>query len=96
MMPHLHNCPHDPNGWCLTCVGNLYQQKQNLQNAKRSFIDQDSSGHWYLVDADKRAEWSRWYQLDDDDPMAWDVPSYAKRLTRGPHRVTFTNAEESA
>jgi len=22
-MPNLMNCPHDDNGWCLTCVGKL-------------------------------------------------------------------------
>lgn len=23
MMPHLMNCPHDPDGWCLDCVKEL-------------------------------------------------------------------------
>lgn len=25
-MPHLMNCPHDGNGWCLSCVGELERE----------------------------------------------------------------------
>jgi hypothetical protein len=23
-MPHLMNCPHSPNGWCLKCVAQMH------------------------------------------------------------------------
>lgn len=26
-MPQLINCEHAPNGWCLDCVGKLYDKK---------------------------------------------------------------------
>jgi len=29
-MPHLMNCPHSEDGWCLRCVEELYEEKQRL------------------------------------------------------------------
>lgn len=26
-MPHLQNCPHDDNGWCLACVKELWEER---------------------------------------------------------------------
>lgn len=59
--------------------------------ADRYFLDQDSSCHWYLVPAAKRAEWDKWSSLPDDDEASWDEPKYAKRLGGGPQFVTFTD-----
>lgn len=30
-MPHLMNCPHIEDGWCLTCVSELENEKRELQ-----------------------------------------------------------------
>jgi hypothetical protein len=30
-MPHLMNCPHDEDGWCLKCVKKLYDEKEAVQ-----------------------------------------------------------------
>ena len=39
-MPHLMNCPHIGDGWCLSCVSEL-QMKQNIETDPRKvfFID---------------------------------------------------------
>lgn len=34
-MPHLMNCPHSPDGWCLSCVKELWDEKQKLEDAVR-------------------------------------------------------------
>lgn len=36
-MPHLQNCPHVPDGWCLTCVGELHQQL-DLEKRKNTVL----------------------------------------------------------
>jgi hypothetical protein len=30
-MPHLSNCPHDGNGWCLNCVNKLWKEKETKE-----------------------------------------------------------------
>jgi ferric-dicitrate binding protein FerR (iron transport regulator) len=59
----------------------------------RYFFAQDNSSHWYLVDADRREEWQRWCELDDEHPASWDVPEYAQRLEGGVSQVTFTEPD---
>lgn len=27
-MPHLHNCPHHEDGWCLSCVKQLHDERR--------------------------------------------------------------------
>lgn len=36
-MPHLQNCPHSPDGWCLECVGKL--------NAELDFLLSNFQAH---------------------------------------------------
>ena len=31
-MPHLENCLHSPEGWCLQCVKELWEEKDKLEN----------------------------------------------------------------
>ena len=31
-MPHLMNCDHSVDGWCLDCVKELHDEKERLQN----------------------------------------------------------------
>lgn len=33
-MPHLTNCAHSPDGWCLKCVGELYENLEKIKNLK--------------------------------------------------------------
>lgn len=35
-MPHLMNCAHSAEGWCLECVGHLHSEVQNAQQARAS------------------------------------------------------------
>ncbi len=32
-MPHLMNCPHSPDGWCLDCVKEMGEQLIDLRHA---------------------------------------------------------------
>jgi hypothetical protein len=59
----------------------------------RYFLDRDNDAHWYLVEADKRAEWNAWLALSDEDENSWRVPSFAKPLGGNPSSVTFDNPE---
>lgn len=34
-MPHLMNCQHSGDGWCLDCVKELHDEKERLQEAMR-------------------------------------------------------------
>jgi hypothetical protein len=31
MIPYLQNCPHQGEGWCLKCVGEMYHELQYLK-----------------------------------------------------------------
>jgi hypothetical protein len=57
------------------------------------FMSRDSSSHWYIVPAAKRAEWDAWCDMDEDDERAWVVPEYAERLNGSPELVEFRRAE---
>jgi len=59
----------------------------------RYFFAQDSSSHWYLVDADRRAEWDAWADLPEEDENAWEPPDFAQRLDGHPSQITFTEPE---
>lgn len=63
-------------------------------NPKRYFLDQDNDSHWFLVDADRRAEWEAWCQLADDDSQGWTPPDCATPLAGAPSNVTFEQPEE--
>ena len=55
----------------------------------RCFLDQDNSSHWYVVEADKRAEWNAWCALSEDDERSWDAPSFAHQVGGAPSQVEF-------
>jgi len=48
--------------------------------AGRYFIGCDDSGHRYLVEAARRADFNAWAELDPDDENGWDTPPYAHRI----------------
>lgn len=58
---------------------------------KKYFLDRDKSGHWHLVDYSFRYEWNLWLELDEDNPLGWHTPNYAKQLGTGPHNIIFEN-----
>jgi hypothetical protein len=61
---------------------------------KRYFLDQDNDGHWFIVDASKRAEWEAWKALDAEDVVAWTPPTgIAEEVNSGPGVVTFEQPE---
>lgn len=55
----------------------------------RYFLSQDQSSHWYLVEADKRAQWDKWNEIPEDDPKAWETPTFAHALGGSPNLVEF-------
>lgn len=62
---------------------------------KKYFLDQDDSGHWYLVESAHRADWESWLELDEDDKVSWDPPEFAIRIGGGPQQIDFDyNAED--
>ena len=38
-MPHLMNCSHSPDGWCLDCVGNLQAENEALDTELSTLQD---------------------------------------------------------
>lgn len=64
------------------------------EDMERFYLGQDCSSHWYLVPAEHRKEFEAWQDLDEDDPAAWEVPPWAKRLNRHLSWVTFTDPKE--
>ena len=30
-MPHFHNCPHSPDGWCLACVLKTHNEARHYR-----------------------------------------------------------------
>jgi hypothetical protein len=58
---------------------------------KRYFLDQDSSGHWYIVPVDDLDAWEEWTMLSEDDEQSWDPPPFAQRVGGAHTLVTFTD-----
>jgi len=57
------------------------------------FLDQDNSGHWYLVPVEHKEAWKIWSDLDEDDEASWEAPEYAQQLGTRPSCVQFENPE---
>ena len=38
-MPHLMNCSHQGDGWCLACVRKLHERNETLELACREALD---------------------------------------------------------
>lgn len=58
-------------------------------NSDRFFFDQDSSCHWYLVEASHRQEWEIWRDLDGNDPASWKTPPFAQRIDGDISQIEF-------
>ena len=61
---------------------------------KRYFLGGDNSGHNYIVPVERRKEWNKWCNLDEDDPIAWNTPEYAVRVNGSIELITFTDPKE--
>ena len=54
-MPHLMNCPHSAEGWCLECVKGLQSQLYGHQIAtteflkKTDWVQEKSDWPWYVL-----------------------------------------------
>jgi hypothetical protein len=55
---------------------------------QRWFFEQDNDCHWYMIPAERRAEWDAWCDIPSDDERAWEAPEFAKRIG-GPSSFTF-------
>lgn len=58
----------------------------------RYFFDRDESGHWYLVDADKREEWETW--LVSEEAMNGEESEHASMLPFSIKYMTFTDPRD--
>ena len=38
-MPHLENCPHDSNGWCLDCVKRMHDRLETMEFTANMMYD---------------------------------------------------------
>jgi hypothetical protein len=65
-----------------------------LKLATRFFLDQDDSGHWYIIPAERRGEWERFMEIPSDDEASWKVPEWAKPTGCGPNYIEFSDPKE--
>lgn len=69
-IPHLMNCSHSEDGWCLECVKQLYSEVERLRQAlaesmfnmskiTQRCVQVDSAGNDYEIDwTDEMKRWS--------------------------------------
>lgn len=57
---------------------------------KKYFMDQDNSGHNYIIEASRRNEWESWLGIDEDDEESWNVPDFARGID-GISEIEFEN-----
>ena len=55
-------------------------------NNKEYFLDNDDSGHWYIVPLEKLSEWNEWVETESEDSLA---PDYVKKLGCHPRYLAF-------
>lgn len=48
-MPHLTNCSHSADGWCLACVKELWEDKQHYKKGVTSALH----SYWQHLDVEK-------------------------------------------
>lgn len=46
-MPHLMNCAHSEDGWCLNCVKTLWEQNESIEVQAKMHLESDE-GPWPL------------------------------------------------
>ena len=81
-MPHMMNCPHAPEGWCLTCVGRMADE---LTAWKELAAEASETLH---NPADMRPE-----LIGTGEAGLWRLTQdVGSMLCRGPVRDTSTSA----
>lgn len=69
---------------------NALLEKLNLITVAMRYTEvTDHSSHHYLIPVERLNDWTLWMDNDEDDPVSWDVPSWAVPVDGG--RLTFTN-----
>jgi len=58
------------------------------------YLDSDDDGHWYVVEWDKRYEFSNWVSLDSDNEESWTPPKFAIPID-SPSSISFDNYIEN-
>ena len=67
-----------------------------MSDDARYFLDQDSSGHWYVVEEAHRDAWSAWRDLPEDDELGWNAPECARAVGGNPNLITFESPKGMA
>ena len=64
--------------------------------ASRYFFDSDDDGHYFMVPAERREEWTAWLKVteDRDNEEGWNAPEWARPLPYHPSRYTFTDPRQ--
>lgn len=86
-------CGHD-HGSVSVVVGDSLPSPTN--EPERFYLDQDCSGHWFVVPVAKRDEWNAWTRIGEEDPEnedGWEAPPWARPVGGSPTLVAFTAPE---
>lgn len=73
-MPHLMNCSHSPDGWCLECVKELWEERELLANFARDIYknyDCDESAQYHHTSCRKCDAKYVLARLDNKTHYAW-------------------------
>ncbi len=68
---------------------NLEVVGQKYGEAEECFLSTDCSGHWYVVPVANKEEWEEWTNIDEDNPLGWEAPSYACAVGGCPGQIEF-------
>jgi len=61
-MPHLMNCPHKDDGWCLACVKELWEEKEKFRLQAETLRQQDDK---HLNDEGEPSFWGNACSIDE-------------------------------
>lgn len=76
-------------------IPSRYDMSDAVTDQDRSQADgwrvlvQDDSCHWYLIPAERRAEWGRFVDVMENGDGDADTPSWATRLGGAPSLIEF-------
>lgn len=56
-------------------------------------LDTDNSGHWYIIPTDKRKDWDKFVNLDENNTESWNTPKWAKPINGAPQEISFDKYE---
>jgi hypothetical protein len=73
-MPHLMNCLHSEDGWCLDCVKELWEQKQR-ETERIEFLATCDDG-WPVVEFFDRTGTDIYWELTGVMPDDWEPENW--------------------